>query len=718
MSQPVPEDPEGRPPAPKSKAFTAALEQLCSLWHYLPDYDYRPDLFVYAEFHTTDPDYVVVDVGDMFPPGDFQHLSQIQNALAICLASFCDHPAPPQVVRRIDIAGIPERMFASRRRTSVLTPDVAVWACLPSTPPPHDSYWYDRDGAPGLVLEVVTPGTSQARAHDMAPRQIAYARMGVREFWLLDTRQDFPLMGFTLDAKDGDDAPLEAYRPLAVGPGGGQHSRVLGTSLRWVAEQHSRVLGTSRHWVADTLECWHGAWECWFPVLEIPIREAEARGLEQGLARADAEEQLVREYTEWGSWGYGLEVPIIEAEARGRKWGRSMADVAGNLDLLLGLGVPPDIALEMGLDLWLMDIMPGAGALLRTQGNLEQLRRHIPVQPRGQGTAGLESQKHMSTLLQACPSFPAPLTPDQEMEQDYLLAEMRAAWNHVRAEGLAEGLAKGLAQGLAQERRLMLLKQAAPHLTRAALSRCSAALKQMDLAALPAVKEVDRVLSQGRDVERKLERLLTLMEQDNVLAEMEAAWDHVRAEGLAQGLAEGLAEGLAKGLAEGLAESLAEGLAKGRAKERRRMLLKQAAPHLTAAALSRCSAALEQMDLATLPTVIEADRVLAQGGYVPRKLERLLTQMDQDYLLAERDAAWDVVWDENYAIGLAEGRAEERRRMLLKLAAPHLTAAVLSRCSAALEQMDLAALPAVIEVVRVLSQGGDVARKLERLLTL
>ena len=43
--------------------------------------------------------------------------------------------------------------------------------------------------------------------------------------------------------------------------------------------------------------------------------------------------------------------------------------------------------------------------------------------------------------------------------------------------------------------------------------------------------------------------------------------------------------------------------------------------------------------------------------------------------------------------------------MLLELAAPHLTAAVLSRCSAALEQMDLAALPAVIEVVRVLAQG-------------
>ena len=338
------------------------------MWHYLPDYDYRPDLFVYAEFHTTDPDYVVVGVGDVVPIDHSHYLSQIQNALAICLASVCDPPAPPQAVRRVDIAGIPERMFASRRLTSVLTPDVAVWTCQPSTPPPHDSYWYDRDGAPGLVLEVVTSSTAQARAHDMAPRRIAYARMGVREFWLLDTRQDFPLMGFTLDAKDGDDAPLEAYRPLAVGPGGGQHSRVLGTSLRWVADTR---------WWAHTLECWHAAWECWVPVLEIPIREAKARGRE-----------------------------------RGREQGRRMAGMEGHLDLLLALGVPPDIALEMGLDLWHMEIRPGLGALLRTQGNLEQLRRQIPVQPRGQGTAGLESRKHMSKLLRACPSFPACGIPD------------------------------------------------------------------------------------------------------------------------------------------------------------------------------------------------------------------------------------------------------------------------------------------------------------------
>ena len=128
-----------------------------------------------------------------------------------------------------------------------------------------------------------------------------------------------------MDAKDGNDAPLEAYRPLEVGPGGGQHSRVLGTSLRWVA---------------DTLECWHAAWECWFPVVEIPIREAEARGLEQGLALADAEGQLVRGYTAWEGRLSAEDISLGQAEARGRERGLRMADVAGNLDLLLGLGVP------------------------------------------------------------------------------------------------------------------------------------------------------------------------------------------------------------------------------------------------------------------------------------------------------------------------------------------------------------------------------------------
>ena len=288
-------------------------------------------------------------------------------------------------------------MFASRRLTAVLIPDVAVWACLPSTPPPHDIYWFDRDGAPWLVLEVVTPGTTQARAHDMAPRRIAYARMGVREFWLLDTRQDFPLMGYTLDVRDGNVAPLEEYRHLEVGPGGGQHSRVLGTSLRWVA---------------DTLECWHAAWECWFPVVEIPIREAEARGVEKGLAMADAVGDMECEYAEEGSGVRTVGISIRKAEDRGIEWGLRMADVAGHLDLLLGLGVPPDISLEMGLDLLLMDIMPSAGALLDTQGNLELLRMHIPVQPWGQFTTGLELRQHMSKVMQACPSFPAHRTPD------------------------------------------------------------------------------------------------------------------------------------------------------------------------------------------------------------------------------------------------------------------------------------------------------------------
>ncbi len=244
MSQPVPEDPD----TPESAGGAAAgWVQLETLWHYRPDYDYRPDLFEYAEFHTTDPDYVMLDVQG-YPFDHSQYLGQIQNALDTCIAYFFNPPARPLALRRVDIAGIPEHMFASRRLTSVLIPDMAVWACAPSTPPPHDIYWFDRDGVPWLVLEVVTPSTTQARAVDMDQRRIAYAHMGVREFWMLDTRQDIPLIGYTLDARDGSDDPLQEYRQLEVGSGGGQHSGVLRTALRWVSE---------------TLECWHVEEQRW-----------------------------------------------------------------------------------------------------------------------------------------------------------------------------------------------------------------------------------------------------------------------------------------------------------------------------------------------------------------------------------------------------------------------------------------------------------------------
>ena len=46
MSKPYPEAPRGLPPVPNTKAYNAALEQLRTLWHYSPWFDYRPDLFL------------------------------------------------------------------------------------------------------------------------------------------------------------------------------------------------------------------------------------------------------------------------------------------------------------------------------------------------------------------------------------------------------------------------------------------------------------------------------------------------------------------------------------------------------------------------------------------------------------------------------------------------------------------------------------------------
>ena len=56
-----------------SPTVEEALADIRTLWHYLPDYDYRPDLFDYAEFYTSDPGYVVVGVSMMSagaPHGD------------------------------------------------------------------------------------------------------------------------------------------------------------------------------------------------------------------------------------------------------------------------------------------------------------------------------------------------------------------------------------------------------------------------------------------------------------------------------------------------------------------------------------------------------------------------------------------------------------------------------------------------------------------------
>ncbi len=323
-----------------SSAAGDALAQTRTLWHYRPDYDYRPDLFQYTELHTTDPDYVVLDISMVSPSGEHsEHLDQIGNALRILVARFCQPPI--HVSREVGLTGIPAHMFASERHTHTLAPDLAVWSG-PKPPRPHLSYQHERDGVPLLALEVVSHSSPQVEDNGLIHKWIAYASMGIREYWLLDTQQDSPLRGFNLDM--GWTLPRNGeYRRKSISDDNGQASHVLGTSLRWVA---------------DTLECWHAGWRRWVPVVEIPVLEAEAR-----------------------------------------------VHLGTRLELLLGLGVTVNQALELGLDLMCMDALPGVLTLASTRGDHWQLRRHIPLRPLDRNTDA--DRLYVADLLRACPSYPS-----------------------------------------------------------------------------------------------------------------------------------------------------------------------------------------------------------------------------------------------------------------------------------------------------------------------
>ncbi len=97
---------------------------------------------------------------------------------------------------------------------------------------------------------------------------------------------------------------------------------------------------------------------------------------------------------------------------------------------------------------------------------------------------------------------------------------------------------------------------------------------------------------------RSLEDLV--MDTQTLTAELNEAWDQIRAEGHAEGHAEGYAEG------------------------RRQDLLEMAAPYLSAAALDRCAAALSRRAGENLPSVNAVVQALG-GPDVPQTLEILLT---------------------------------------------------------------------------------------------
>ncbi len=266
---------------------TDALQHLRILSHYRPDYDYRPDRYQYTETDTTDPDYVVFGVALMSPTHDHgASLMRLGNALEILTQAF--EPVV-HVSLEVDITGIPGRFFASARHTSTLRPDLSLWA----GPPPDSSvssYRYDRDGVPLLAVEVVSPADRDQRDNDWRRKMVAYARMGIREYWILDKQLQDPLSGFTLDAADGTPHSRQEYRLMEADTDGGMDSMILDASLRWTA---------------GDIQCWQAGPGQWVRVADLPVMRARAAGKIEGEIKGELK-----------TWGRLLH-RILDAEAPG-----------------------------------------------------------------------------------------------------------------------------------------------------------------------------------------------------------------------------------------------------------------------------------------------------------------------------------------------------------------------------------------------------------------
>ncbi len=263
MSQPQPDVPVA---LPQSGAVdngvhpTDALQHICALSHYLPGYAYRPYKHRYTETETTDPYYVVLEVRMMAPTlshGTFR--MQMNTALKMLTRAVTSEV---HVSIDVQISGIPAAFFDSERHTSNVRPDLALW---PRPTPDDDvsSYRYDRDGVPLLVVEVVSHSDREQRDNDWRHKMFTYARMGIREYWLVDPQQRSPLWGYTLDAADGTPYRLTTYRLIEADAEGGMASQVLNTSLRWAPEG---------------IQCWQAPWEIWVPVEDLPAMQAALKG--------------------------------------------------------------------------------------------------------------------------------------------------------------------------------------------------------------------------------------------------------------------------------------------------------------------------------------------------------------------------------------------------------------------------------------------------------
>ncbi len=277
-------------PAGEEAIRAAALQRIRALSHYRPDYAYRPDRYLYTETHTSDPHYVVFGVRLTMAPS-YDHgecLARLRNALKILGQTL---PSAVHVSMEVNITRIPGAFFGAEPHTSTLQPDLCVWPG-PAPVPARNllSYRYDRDGAPLLVVEVVSHSERELRDHDWRHKMAVYAQMGIREYWLLDRLLPDPLHGFTLDAADSTASGPARYRPIETDADGGMDSMILDASLRWTA---------------GDIQCWQAGPGQWVRVADLPVMRARAAGKIEGEIKGELK-----------IWGRMLH-RILDAEAPG-----------------------------------------------------------------------------------------------------------------------------------------------------------------------------------------------------------------------------------------------------------------------------------------------------------------------------------------------------------------------------------------------------------------
>ncbi len=238
--------------------------KVCQLWHYQEGYPYQPD-HEYTDFTTTDPCYVVEDVRLMAPsPEHGDDLREWEQALHVLVEA---HDAARLICREVPIKGIPGAYFANKRNTGALVPDLTLWNA--DHPPDREgnSYVFDPDHPPLLVVEVVSHSTSRVRTNDLVDKMGFYARMGIQEYWILDSDADEPLLGFAQDKRARPSMIWREYREISLNPDGSRTSQVLGTDIRW---QDGR------------LEAWDQESASWLRITDIPALESRREGHQAG----------------------------------------------------------------------------------------------------------------------------------------------------------------------------------------------------------------------------------------------------------------------------------------------------------------------------------------------------------------------------------------------------------------------------------------------------